>query len=239
MGLLAVGGDAAANRGAEIAAALAPGFAFPAFGFDYQPHNPREVPPLPAFDAPDGGPYAVGEVGLDYSHGDTAEEKAAQRDRFVAQLALAAERKLPVSLHCREAADDVLAILREYTSPELAAAGRSGALHCFTGPVDFAEGLLELGYSFGISGIVTFPAADALRRAVRSIPRERLLVETDSPFLAPVPMRGHCCEPAFVAYTCDRLADELGADREEFAAVTTRNALRLFAIPADGVAPAS
>ncbi len=236
VGLLAVGGDEAANRGAEIAVSLAPGFAFPAFGFDYQPHNPRRPPRLPAFDSPGGGVFAVGEIGLDYSHGDTAEEKAAQRERFVAQLELAAEKRLPVSLHCREAADDMLAILREHTSPVLMAECRSGALHCFTGPADFAAELLPLGYSFGISGIVTFSGASALRQAVRTLPLDRILVETDSPFLAPVPRRGHRCEPAFVAYTCDRVADELGVDREEFAAVTTRNALRLFAIPS-AVAP--
>ncbi|MBR1589445.1 MAG: TatD family hydrolase, partial [Kiritimatiellae bacterium] len=140
----------------------------------------------------------------------------------------AAALGLPCSVHCREADDDLVAILRECTSPALAAAGRSGALHCFVGQSKLLEALVPLGWSFGISGILTFPNARELREAVREIPRDRLLVETDSPFLAPAPHRGETCEPAYVAHTARRLADVLGIPFEECGRLTTANALRVF-----------
>lgn len=229
-GLLAVGGDARANAGALLAARLAPGFAVPALGFDWSAVS--EAPPRPGVSA---GAAAVGEIGLDYSRGQTAEERAAQRVLFATQVAAAAEAGLPCSVHSREAEEDTVAILRECTGTTLREEGRAGSLHCFVGPASLAERLTPLGWSFGLSGILTFRSADTLRAIVPTIPRDRLLLETDSPYLAPVPLRGRPCEPAFVAHTARVLAEVLGMDPDEAADLTTRNAMRLFGV---GSAPA-
>ncbi|MBQ6103763.1 MAG: TatD family hydrolase, partial [Kiritimatiellae bacterium] len=150
---------------------------------------------------------------------------------FAAQLRLAAKLGLPCSIHSRDAEADTLALLRENLSPELAAAGRAGSLHCFVGSAEFAAALAPLGLSFGISGIVTFRSADALRAVVPLLPRDRILVETDSPYLAPVPLRGKPCEPAFAVHTARRVADLLGLPEDEAFALFDANARRLFALP--------
>ena len=236
VGLVAVGGDDAANAGARLAARLAPGFAFPALGLDWSCASAPDAADAAQLAAAEDGfspasaqsAIAAGEIGLDYSHGPTAAEKAAQRALFARQVAAAAEVGMPCSVHSREAEEDTFAILRECVSPTLAAEGRAGSLHCFVGPASFAERLLPLGFSFGLSGILTFRNADSLRAAVPAIPRERLLLETDSPYLAPVPMRGRKCEPAFVAHTVRVLGKILGIEPDEAAGITTENAMRLF-----------
>jgi TatD DNase family protein len=235
-GLLAVGGTDDADAGARAAAALAPGFALPAFGLDLDAAD--EIPDpaalatrLAALEAAlvSGGAAALGEIGLDYSLGEDGAARARQRALFAAQLRLAAKLGLPCSIHSRDAEEDTLAILRKNLSPDLAAAGRAGALHCFVGSAEFAAALAPLGLSFGLSGIVTFRSADALRAVVPLLPRERILVETDAPYLAPVPLRGRPCEPAFAVHTARRVAELLGLPEDEAFALFDANARRLFA----------
>jgi TatD DNase family protein len=165
---------------------------------------------------------AVGEIGLDY-HYDFAPREV-QREVFAAQVALAVDRDLPVIIHTREATDDTWAVLDE--------AGRGavrGVLHCFTGSQALAQAGLDLGLHVSLAGIVTFPRADALRETVRTVPIERMLVETDSPFLAPVPHRGKRNEPAHVARVLDAVAGVVGVRVDELSAQTTRNFHALFA----------
>ena len=246
-GLLAVGGSPESDAGAAAAAALAPGFAFPAYGLDRDLAGAFDGPDalarrlrsleaaLRGKESPGGGAparpaAALGETGLDYSHGEDAEDRARQRALFAAQLRLAAELGLPCSIHSRAAEADTLAVLRDNLSPELAAAGRAGSLHCFVGSAEFAAALAALGLSFGISGIVTFRSADALRAVVPLLPRDRILVETDAPWLAPAPLRGRPCEPAFAVHTARRVAELLGMPEDEASALFGANARRLFGL---------
>ncbi|CAA9490191.1 MAG: Uncharacterized metal-dependent hydrolase YcfH [uncultured Sphingomonas sp.] len=162
---------------------------------------------------------AVGECGLDYHYNKS--DRGAQRDRFRAHIAAARESGLPLVIHTRDAEGDTAAILREEN-------GVGGVLHCFTGTRWLAEQGLELGYYVSLSGIVTFKNAKGLQEVARIVPDERLLVETDAPFLAPVPNRGKTCEPAFVADTAAFLADLRGVAPEVLAEQTTANFYRLF-----------
>ena len=255
-GLLAVGGSPEANACALAAASAAPGFAFAACGFEPDEAaalaDPRDLDARMAAleatllnkerpdgrapsESPDGRapprpiPIAIGEIGLDYSRGEDAAARARQRALFAAQLRLAARLGLPCTIHSREAEADTVAILRENLSPDLVAAGRAGALHCFVGPAPFAAALAPLGLSFGLSGIVTFRNADALRAVVPTLPRDRILVETDAPYLAPVPVRGRRCEPAFAAHTARFLAGLLGLPEPDAFALFGSNARRLYA----------
>ncbi|WP_041391888.1 TatD family hydrolase [Sphingobium sp. SYK-6] len=164
----------------------------------------------------------IGETGLDYyyDHSDRARQQAS----FRAHIAAARQTGLPLIVHTRDAEDDTAAILRE----EMAAGPFPGVIHCFTASDAFADIALELGFYISISGIVTFKKATALQESARRIPADRLLVETDSPFLAPVPHRGKPCEPAYVADTARFLADLRGDRLEDLAAATTRNFFTLF-----------
>ena len=157
---------------------------------------------------------AWGEIGLDYYY--SPETKDAQRALFASQLEEARSRNLPVVIHTRMADDDTLSILREIPS--------RGIIHCFTGEVDFAKKLLDLGFYISYSGIVTFRAADNVRESAKIVPDDRILIETDSPFLAPVPMRGKVNEPAFIEHTCKFLAQLRGMKAEDFASLTFTNA---------------
>ena len=160
-------------------------------------------------------PSAIGEIGLDY-HYYGPETRAAQMKLFAAQLAEAHRRNLPVVVHTREAAADTLALLKEIPS--------RGIIHCFTGTPDEARAYLDLGFSISFSGIVTFKRADNVREAARLVPDDRILIETDAPFLAPVPMRGHPNEPAFIRHTCEFLANLRGQTADDFADLTFANA---------------
>ena len=171
---------------------------------------------------------AIGECGLDYFYDKS--DRSAQRERFGAHIAAARATGLPLVIHTREAEEDTAAILAEAVEE----GGVGGVLHCFTGSRALAERGLELGFFVSISGIVTFKNADELRETARAIPLDRLLVETDSPFLAPVPNRGKTCEPAFVADTAAFLAELRGEPLEELAAATSANFFRLFAKAAPG-----
>ena len=167
------------------------------------------------------GACAIGEIGRDY-HNDFA-PRPAQHEVFAAQVALAVELELPVIIHTREATDDTFAILRD------AGSGRvRGVFHCFTGGVDMARRALDVGFHVSFAGILTFPKAAELREAARIVPEDRLLIETDSPYLAPVPFRGKRNEPAFVARVLDVLAETRAAERAALESAITRNFTRLF-----------
>lgn len=170
------------------------------------------------------GVVAIGEIGLDYfRYAETTPEK--QRTAFEAQLQLAAELPLPVIIHNREADADMAAIL--------ANAGRRApgiVMHCFGSDAAFAETCIELGCTISFAGNVTFPKAETLREAAAVVPLERLLIETDSPYLAPQPVRGKRCEPGYVWHTARCLAGLKGVTIEAFAEQTTGNAAALFGI---------
>ena len=165
---------------------------------------------------------AIGECGLDY-HYDKS-DRGAQRERFRAHIAAARETGLPLIVHTRDAEEDTATILGE----EVARGGVGGVLHCFTGSAELASKAIELGFFISISGIVTFKNAKELQAVAQAIPAERLLVETDSPFLAPVPNRGKTCEPAFVVDTAAFVAALRGVPVEQLAETTTANFFRLF-----------
>ncbi|CAA9536086.1 MAG: Uncharacterized metal-dependent hydrolase YcfH, partial [uncultured Sphingomonadaceae bacterium] len=165
----------------------------------------------------------LGETGLDY-HYDKS-DRARQRDNFRVHIAAARDGGVPIVVHTRDAEDDTAAILRE----ELGKGAFAGVVHCFTGTADFARIALDLGFHISFSGIVTFKNARDLQDVARSVPLDRLLIETDSPFLAPVPHRGRPCEPAFVAETAAFLADLRGEPRDALARATSDNFYALFA----------
>lgn len=164
---------------------------------------------------------ALGETGLDY-HYET-ESKELQHDSFALHLRVGKQIGLPVVVHTREAKDDTLALIKEHGSLE-----HSGVLHCFTEDWEMAKAALDLNYYISISGIVTFKNAEQIRDVVRHIPLDKLLVETDSPYLAPIPYRGKPNEPKYVLEVAQFVADIKGMHLEDFAAQTTENFYRLF-----------
>lgn len=170
---------------------------------------------------------AVGEIGLDYHWDDSPKEM--QFRAFEAQLALAAELELPVIIHNREASEDVIAILERWvkTLPE-SLTTRPGVLHSFSAPPEIAERALDIGFYLGFTGPITFKNADELRRIAAAAPMERILVETDGPFLTPAPHRGKRNEPANIPLMVDRLASLKQISVEAMGQVTTENAIRLF-----------
>ena len=165
---------------------------------------------------------AIGECGLDYYYDKS--DRGAQRERFQAHIEAARETGLPLVVHTRDAEDDTAAILTR----EVGKGGVIGVLHCFTGTARLAQIALDLGFYISMSGIVTFKNAADLQATARTIPEDRLLVETDAPFLAPVPHRGKACEPAFVADTAAFVADLRGVEFDDLARTTTANFFRLF-----------
>ena len=169
---------------------------------------------------------AVGEIGLDYHY--HAETKAAQCELFAEMLQLGAARDLPVIIHSREADDDTLRVLDESGSKTRRGTGALGVVHCYTGGPEFARQLLDRGLYLSFSGILTFRNADMLRGVARLVPADRLLIETDSPFLAPIPKRGQRNEPAFVVHVAELLATLRGVTMEALAEQTNANAAQLF-----------
>ncbi|HEY6532753.1 MAG TPA: TatD family hydrolase [Acidimicrobiales bacterium] len=166
---------------------------------------------------------AVGECGLDYHYDHSPRE--VQRESFAAQIALAHAHRLPLVVHSREAWDDTLAILATEGVPDRT------VIHCFTGGPDEARRCLDLGAHLSFSGIVTFKGAPEVRSAAELCPLDRLLVETDSPFLAPVPHRGRPNQPAFVALVGAAVAGVKGLDVERVAAATWENTSRVYGLP--------
>ncbi|MBR4653243.1 MAG: TatD family hydrolase [Kiritimatiellae bacterium] len=214
--LMAVGGSPGLNDAAVAAVRQAAGnpdsapLAVCALGFDRDQAGCADLPPVPS----GVEPAAWGEIGLDYHY--SPETRAAQLALFAAQLEEARRRDLPVVIHTRDADDDTLGVLREVPS--------RGVIHCFTGTPPFARRLLDMGFYISISGIVTFRAADNVRESARFVPPDRILIETDSPHLAPVPMRGKPNEPAFIVHTCRFLAGIRGISADLFAEQTFANA---------------
>jgi TatD DNase family protein len=165
---------------------------------------------------------AIGETGLDYYYDHS--DRETQRDLFRMHIGVSRETGLPLIIHTRDAEDDTLEILED----ELGKGAFPALIHCFTASQDFGNRVLEFGLTISLSGIVTFKNAKELQEITREIPRNLLLVETDSPFLAPVPHRGKPCEPAFVANTAQFVAGLRGDDVSELADYTTENFRKLF-----------
>lgn len=167
---------------------------------------------------------AIGETGLDYHYDNSP--RPAQLEAFRRQIALARAVKKPIVVHTREAPEDTLRILREEGARDV-----GGIIHCFSEDAAFAEAALDLGFVASFSGIVTFKNATGVRDAAAKQPLDALLVETDAPYLAPVPHRGKRNEPAFVRHTAQAIAELRGADVESVCRASTENASRLFAWP--------
>jgi TatD DNase family protein len=164
---------------------------------------------------------AVGEIGLDYHYDFSPREL--QSEVFLEQMRIAQEAGKPVIIHTREAWEDTIAVLR----------GKGpGILHCFTGNADQAREAVDLGFYLGFGGVLTFPKSDSVRDAARETPEDRLLLETDCPYLAPIPFRGKRNEPAYLAHTARKLADVRGVTEEAIAQTTTRNFEDLFGLRA-------
>jgi TatD DNase family protein len=168
---------------------------------------------------------ALGEIGLDYHYNHSSPSE--QRKAFVRQFRMAHEARLPVVIHTREAEADTLAILRDEGADQL-----GGVLHCFSSGDELADGALELGFYLSFSGIVTFPAADETRGIAARVPADRILAETDCPFLSPVPFRGRVNEPARVEHVVETLAQARGIDMDEMGRITCANTRQLFRLPA-------
>lgn len=222
VGVVCIGESLDAARRASVVASAHPDFV--RFTAGVHPHDAAQFDPVadPAAiaDLLAGGAVAVGECGLDYHYDHSPRD--VQRRAFAAQLALARDAGKPVVVHTREAENDTGAMIEE-----AGAAGIVGVLHCYTGSAALAEKALAAGWYVSFSGIVTFKkwTDEAL---LKLVPEHRLLVESDSPYLAPVPHRGKRNEPAWVSFTVARLAAARGATPEHLGEVTTANAKRLF-----------
>ena len=182
---------------------------------------------------------AIGEIGLDYYHFDNP-DVAVQQEAFVAQMKLAATARKPIIIHCRtselatpqakakfgaaDAWEDMLSLIDQHWTPT----GWGGIMHCFSGTVEQAERSLAIGFHLSFAGNLTYPKSQAIRDAAELAPTHRILVETDAPFLAPIPLRGQRNEPALVTHTAAALAELRGISPEELARVTTANFKNLF-----------
>jgi TatD DNase family protein len=190
------------------------------------PHEADAHPDLGAAALVEGTKHprvvAIGECGLDYYYDKS--DRAAQRERFEAHIDAAHQTGLPLIVHTRDAEEDTAEILERAVKEK----GVNGVLHCFTGSAELARKGLDLGFYVSLSGIVTFKNAQDLQETAKWLPADQMLVETDSPFLAPVPHRGQKCEPAFVADTAAFVAQLRGEEPEQLAEATTANFFKLF-----------
>jgi TatD DNase family protein len=221
--LVAIGAGTSAPASPGVAE-LAQRYPFVFFTCGLHPHDARLASPA-GYDSVKNllaRPHAVavGEIGLDYHY--LYSPRDAQREAFVTQLQLATELNLPVVIHIREAFTEALELLDAHYR------ARPAVIHCFTGTATEVRAFIERGFFISIPGVVTFKNAEAMREAVPLIPTDRLLVETDSPFLAPVPYRGKRCEPAFVVETVKAVARLRGLEFDEAAALSAQNAAALF-----------
>jgi TatD DNase family protein len=165
---------------------------------------------------------AIGEIGLDY-HYDFAPRES-QQSAFIEQMSIAASARKPIIIHTREAWDDTLALLEKHWKPH----GIGGVMHCFSGGPEEAQRALELGFYLSFGGILTFPKATQVQESAKSAPLDRILLETDAPYLAPVPKRGKRNEPALMVHTAQKLADLRGESFEYISHITTENFRRLL-----------
>jgi TatD DNase family protein len=170
---------------------------------------------------------AIGEIGLDYYYEHSDRNK--QKEECRAQMELAIQVKKPIVVHSRDGEEDLLPLLTDYASRQTGPS--KGVIHCFSGTEAFARSCLDLGFYISLSGIFTFKNSESLRQMTRGFPIDRLLVETDSPFLAPAPLRGKKCEPFMVKHTALKLAEVLGLPFDELAQITTENAKKCFVLP--------
>jgi TatD DNase family protein len=161
----------------------------------------------------------IGEIGLDYHY--EKESKTQQNELFELQLELARNCNLPISVHSREASDDTIAVLKNHSAVK-------GVFHCFSGDEHFAKQALDLGFYISISGVITYKKATELQNSLRYIPLDRLMIETDCPFLAPTPVRGKLNEPAFVIYVAEKISELLNISVEKIADVSSQNFFNLF-----------
>jgi TatD DNase family protein len=171
---------------------------------------------------------AYGEIGLDYHYNHSAPEQ--QRARFREQVSVARELRLPIVIHTREAQEDTITILKEENAAEV-----GGVFHCFSGDAWLAKDALDLGFFLSFSGVITFQNATMLRDIAKTVPLDHMLIETDCPYLTPVPYRGRRNEPAYVRFVAEKIAGLQGSATpnrvEEVAGMTSQNARRLFKIP--------
>jgi TatD DNase family protein len=226
--MLIVGG-VDAEEGLARALAVAERFSLPATG-GIHPHEAR-LAEEGTYDllsglAREGRVVAIGEIGLDY-HYDLS-PRPVQREVFRRQIRLAREVGLPIVVHTREADEETVEILLEEGAAEV-----GGVVHCFTGGLDLARRSLELGFCISFSGIVAFPRAEIIQQVAREVPDDRLLIETDAPFLAPPPHRGRRNEPAFVVEVARTVAALRGTRPEAIGALALGNYRRLFRRPAE------
>lgn len=200
------------------------------YALGVHPHDAKEVKDDTPFDlirelagAEGAALVAIGETGLDYHYMNSPAKT--QRETFARQIRLARELNLPLIVHSREAEEDTVEILRREGAAE-----SGGVLHCFSGGPRMAKECLDMGLYLSFTGTVTFPKAEEAREVLKSVPIERILVETDCPYLAPVPLRGKRCEPAFLVETAKKIAEVKGLSLEDVARITTLNARSLFAL---------
>jgi TatD DNase family protein len=165
---------------------------------------------------------AIGEIGLDYHYDFSPRE--IQKSAFIQQMEIAAGAKKPIVIHTREAWDDTLELIEQHWAPH----GIGGIMHCFSGGPEEARRALDLGFYLSFGGIVTFPKALVVQEAAKSAPRDRILIETDAPYLAPVPKRGKRNEPALIVHTARKLAELRAESYEELCDATTENFRRLL-----------
>jgi TatD DNase family protein len=225
--VLAVGGDPGRNRAACGYAQRWPRQVTAAVGYDRDCATREDADAeLENLLATAPGIVALGEIGLDFHY--HPETKAAQLRLQDRMLAMARRQRLPVIVHSRDAENETQAALDAHSRQWTGEAGGVGVIHCFTGSWSMARACLDAGYLISFSGIVTFRNADALREVARRAPLDRLLIETDSPYLAPVPHRGRTNEPALVRDVAACLAEVRGEPLSVLAAATTGNARRLF-----------
>ncbi|MBN2300990.1 MAG: TatD family hydrolase [Lentisphaerae bacterium] len=236
-GIVAVGGSIDCNALAIEAAKLFPETVCVALGFDRNyatrfSHDVSSVRDLLNDEIEKAlsnsvSVAAIGEIGLDfYYSADTAESQIALMRE---QCAVAEDRGLPIIVHSRDAEEATIAELNRYVE-KASCPDRAGVLHCFTGDEQFARCILDMGLYVSFSGIVTFANASSVRAAVSVVPDNRLLIETDSPYLAPVPLRGHRNEPAYIVHVAETLAQIRGCSVVDIARITLQNARNLFGI---------
>lgn len=227
-GMVSIGCDMATSEAAVAVAGQEPdvwatvGF-HPHDSKDLSPHEMDRLRDL----ARNPRVRAIGEIGLDYHYDHSPRD--IQRARFADQLELARQSGLPVVVHSRSAFDDTFSILGEAALPPVMK--YAGVLHCFSGGIEEARRALDLGFAISVAGPVTYPASAALRDAVRYIPLDALLVETDAPYLAPQAFRGKRNEPAFVTATVSYIAELRGTTPDLVGSMTAANAAALFGLP--------
>lgn len=225
--ILTLGDTLRASRSAIDLALTHPGLVIAAAGIhpsnanSWEPETAQELEQLLSHECV----AVLGEIGLDYYWKNDEETVRKQQEAFREQLRMARRLSYPVSIHSRESNADVLRILEEENAGEA-----GGVLHCFIGSAEEMQRGVELGFYIGVGGIATYPKLDALRAAIETIPLDRLLIETDSPYLSPQPKRGRRNEPAYVAMTAEILAEHLEIHPERLAEITWENACRAFRV---------